>query len=48
MPRGGTKKGAGRPRGEPTIRIRIPIIFLTKIRILIKKLFEEKNDNDKS
>ena len=32
---GGRRKGAGRPRGEPTTTIRVPVSLLPEIRLIL-------------
>lgn len=41
MPRGGKRKGAGRPKGEPTVRMSVPLALVDKLKTIIKKWKEK-------
>ena len=41
MPRGGKRKGAGRPKGKPTIRISVPKYLLEKIKTFIRECLKK-------
>jgi len=40
MSKGGKREGAGRPKGEPTVRISVPVRFRTRVKSYIGKLKE--------
>jgi hypothetical protein len=48
MTSGGKRHGAGRPKGTtkpPTIRITIPLRFLSKVRALVRNDYMERLEN---
>ncbi len=44
MTSGGKRAGAGRPKGKPTTRIRVPVRFLLKIKNYINRLLKKENE----
>lgn len=47
MPKGGERKGAGRPKGEPTTTIRVPVALKPSILDTVKQWLSDKTNNDK-
>ncbi len=47
MTRGGVRKGAGRPKKQPTQVIRVPKSFVLKIKEFINNLLKNERDNQK-
>jgi len=50
MPRGGKRKGAGRPKNsgkykEPTKPVRIPVSLIDKVKSFINKLISNEKEN---
>ena len=37
MPRGGKRKGAGRPKGRPTKRMTVPLSLVDRFKAIIKR-----------
>ena len=46
MPRGGKRKGAGRPKKEPAKQVRIPVRFIDKVKSFINKLIWDETKNN--
>lgn len=48
MPRGGKRKGAGRPKLLPTKTLRVPIRFIPMIKEFIKNLLKNEKNNQRN